>query len=110
MNRVHGNGVILLTALNQDLLFRTPNVYSWGGGFDLSPDGRSIVYMWNGSGHWELYLLPIERRRTPAVDLRAGKQDVPAFLAGRHARRLSCKTTTATNASTCTCSIWRPAQ
>ncbi len=49
-----------MTALNQDLLFRTPNVYSWGGGFDLSPDGRSLVYMWNGSGHWELYLLPIE--------------------------------------------------
>ena len=49
-----------MTALNQDLLFRTPNVYAWGGGFDVAPDGRSIVYMWNGSGHWELYLLPIE--------------------------------------------------
>ena len=32
-----------MTALNQDLLFRTPNVYSWGGGFDLSPDGRSLL-------------------------------------------------------------------
>jgi len=49
-----------VTALNQDLLFRTPNIYSWGGGFDLSPDGSSIVYMWNGSGHWELYLRPID--------------------------------------------------
>ena len=49
-----------MTALNQDLLFRTPNVYAWGGGFDMLTDGRSIVYMWNGSGHWELYLLPIE--------------------------------------------------
>ncbi|CAG0932047.1 acylaminoacyl-peptidase [Thermoflexales bacterium] len=48
-----------MTALNQDALFRTPNVYSWGNGFDLSPDGRSLVYMWNGSGHWELYLLPL---------------------------------------------------
>jgi dipeptidyl aminopeptidase/acylaminoacyl peptidase len=49
-----------LTALNQDLLFRTPNVYSWGGGYDLAPNDRSLVYMWNGSGHWELYLLPID--------------------------------------------------
>ncbi len=49
-----------MTALNQDLLLRTPNIYAWGGGFDLAPDGRAIVYMWNGSGHWELYLLPIE--------------------------------------------------
>jgi dipeptidyl aminopeptidase/acylaminoacyl peptidase len=49
-----------LTTLNQDQLFRTPNVYAWGGGFDLAPDGSTIVYMWNGSGHWELYLLPIE--------------------------------------------------
>ena len=49
-----------MTLINQDLLFRTPNVYSWGGGYDLSPDGRSLAYMWNGSGHWELYLIPIE--------------------------------------------------
>ncbi len=49
-----------MAALNQELLFRSPNVYSWGGGYDLAPDGRSIAYMWNGSGHWELYLVPIE--------------------------------------------------
>ncbi len=49
-----------MTALNPDLLLRTPNVYAWGGGLDVARDGRSIVYMWNGTGHWELYLLPIE--------------------------------------------------
>ena len=40
-------------------LFQTPFVYNWGGGTHLAPNGRSIVYMWNGSGHWELYLLSI---------------------------------------------------
>ena len=48
-----------MTSINQDLLFQTPYVYSWGGGYDISPDGHSIAYMWNGCGHWELYLVPI---------------------------------------------------
>jgi len=42
-----------------DTLFGIPNVFAWGGGFHLSPDGQSIVFMWNKTGRWQLYLLPI---------------------------------------------------
>lgn len=50
---------------NSELIFRLPHVYNWGGGFDLSPDGRSVVFMWNITGHWELYLLPIDQSAPP---------------------------------------------
>jgi dipeptidyl aminopeptidase/acylaminoacyl peptidase len=42
----------------QELLFQTPNVYSWGEGFDVSPDGQTVVFMWNIGGQWELYTMP----------------------------------------------------
>lgn len=46
--------------LDASRLFQIPNVYNWGGGLHLAPDGRTLVFMWNVSGHWELYLLPID--------------------------------------------------
>ena len=49
-----------MSPLDAHHLFQTPNVYNWGGGLHLSPDGRTIVFMWNVSGHWELYLQPID--------------------------------------------------
>ena len=49
-----------MSPLDASRLFQTPNVYNWGGGLHLSPDGRTIVFMWNVSGHWELYLQPID--------------------------------------------------
>lgn len=32
-------------------LFHTPNVYSWGGGLHLLPDGGTLAFVWNSSGH-----------------------------------------------------------
>ena len=49
-----------MSPLEASRLFQTPNVYNWGGGLHLSPDGRTLVFMWNISGHWELYLQPID--------------------------------------------------
>ena len=43
-----------------DTLFSIPNVFAWGEGFDLSPDGHTIVFMWNKTGQWQLYTIPIE--------------------------------------------------
>ncbi len=42
-----------------DTLFGIPNVYAWGDGFHISPDGGTIVFMWNRTGRWQLYTIPI---------------------------------------------------
>lgn len=55
--------------MNQDLLFRTPNDYSRGGGYDLSLDGRWLAYIRNGSGHWELHLIWFTEHATEREDL-----------------------------------------
>src|SRR5512147_2022285 len=71
---------------DSDALFRTPNVYNWGGGFDVSPDGRSIVFMWNVSGQWELYLMPADGSTPPRL-ITSGPQAkmIPRFSPdGRH--------------------------
>ena len=52
-----------MSQLNHDILFRVPMVYPWGGGLHVSPDGRSIVCMWNESGQWQLYVLPVDGSR-----------------------------------------------
>ena len=59
--------------LDVSLLFRTPNVYNWGGGLHLSPYGRTIVFMWNVTGQWELYLLPIDGS-APARSITSGPE------------------------------------
>lgn len=43
-----------------DTLFGIPNVFHWGGGFHLSPDGKTIVCMWNKTGRWQLYAVSTE--------------------------------------------------
>jgi dipeptidyl aminopeptidase/acylaminoacyl peptidase len=60
-------------------LFRTPYVYNWGGGIHLSPDGRLIVYMWNGSGHWELYLYAMGIERPQQLTSSADSKMFPRF-------------------------------
>jgi len=50
---------VFLVPPDLDALGAIPNVYPWGGGFHLSPDGRSIAFMWNKSGCWQLYHLSI---------------------------------------------------
>ena len=44
--------------LNLPDLLRVPNVDS-GLKFDISPDGRRLVFSWNRTGRWELYELPL---------------------------------------------------
>lgn len=68
-----------MTALNQDLLFRTPNVYSWGEGFDVSPDGRTIAFMWNISGQWELYNVPTTGGTAKQVTTGPGSKMLPRY-------------------------------
>jgi dipeptidyl aminopeptidase/acylaminoacyl peptidase len=64
---------------NQDLLFRTPNVYSWGDGFDVSPDGRTIVFMWNIGGQWELYTMPVAGGAAQQITSGADSKMLPRF-------------------------------
>ncbi len=42
----------MMVSLEQ--LLRVPHVDE-GNAFDLSPDGRTVAFSWNGSGTWELY-------------------------------------------------------
>lgn len=42
-----------------DALFGIPNVFHWGGGVSLSPDGETLAFMWNKTGRWQIYTLPI---------------------------------------------------
>ncbi len=68
-----------MTALNQDLLFRTPNVYSWGEGCDVSPDGQTIAFMWNITGQWELYTLPTTGGTAQQITRGPGSKMLPCF-------------------------------
>jgi dipeptidyl aminopeptidase/acylaminoacyl peptidase len=50
---------INVPSVDQAVLFRTPNVYNWGEGFDLSPDGSTLAFMWNITHQWQLYTIPL---------------------------------------------------
>ncbi len=34
-------------------------------GFDLSPDGRKVIFAWNPSGTWEIYEANLMRKTSP---------------------------------------------
>ncbi|MBI3244476.1 MAG: S9 family peptidase [Chloroflexi bacterium] len=40
-------------------LLRIPNVYSWGGGLSVSPDGQHAAVNWNKTGSWEIWLVSL---------------------------------------------------
>ena len=42
-----------------DALFSIPNVFNWGDGYHLSPDGKTIAFVWNKTGQWQIYTIPI---------------------------------------------------
>jgi dipeptidyl aminopeptidase/acylaminoacyl peptidase len=44
--------------LDYEQLLRVPYVDPYSG-FDISPDGRKIVFAWNLTGQWEIYLLDL---------------------------------------------------
>ena len=45
--------------LNLANLLRVPQVDT-GLRFDISPDGRNVVFAWNKTGNWEIYQLPTD--------------------------------------------------
>jgi dipeptidyl aminopeptidase/acylaminoacyl peptidase len=52
--------------LNLAELLRVPYVEN-GLGFDISPDGKRIVFSWNKSGTWELYEQPLTASASPRL-------------------------------------------
>ncbi len=48
-------------------LLRIPNVYSWGGGLSVSPDGKQAAVNWNKSGSWEIWLVSLAASQAGAT-------------------------------------------
>ena len=56
--------------LNLSQLLRVPQVDT-GLHYDISPDGRNVVFSWNKTGNWEIYGLNTHASTTPAAPLSA---------------------------------------
>ncbi len=56
--------------LNLSQLLRVPQVDT-GLHYDISPDGRNVVFSWNKTGNWEIYELNTHASTTPAAPLSA---------------------------------------
>ncbi len=60
-------------------LLRIPFVDSEGG-FDLSPDGKSLAFAWNRTGRWEIYELGLNAADSPRlVSVGAGGKFAPKY-------------------------------
>lgn len=68
-----------MSPIDPDVLFRVPNVYNWGEGFDISPDGRSIVFMWNVTDQWQLYLISIGGGQARQITFEPESKMCPRF-------------------------------
>ena len=65
--------------LDIEKLIRVPSVYPWYG-YGLSPDGQSAAIVWDNSGQWQVYLVPVTGRGKPRlITPSAESQMAPVF-------------------------------
>lgn len=69
--------------LNLTKLLRVPQVDT-GLSYDISPDGRNVVFSWNGTGNWEIYGLEIspgthEAREAKLISKGEGSKFSPRY-------------------------------
>lgn len=60
-------------------LLRIPSVWPWGGSLAVSPDGKQAAIVWNKSGSWEVWLLPLDGKRPKQITGGPQSKSAPRF-------------------------------